>query len=219
VAPLLYIIDPVRELPWRLHFRERQGQWLALVGWQTPPEVVDAGPHAEVIDTLAAALARVGRVTFGAIPDGPHRPGLAWEADEAGDWRSLLPVSGWQRLRGRRPLPLVSTTRAETARTLFEATGFPWTQAAQAVFLSPRDVPPPPLQFEQVVSVLDAVGMDAGELALDRSIRGLALPGPDGDFMELVGFDERLVPELEAALRAEAEARGGELARRDRLVP
>jgi hypothetical protein len=197
------ISHPVKRAPWPLHFVAADR--VALVGWEAKPEPVAAGPPPAVAAILGQALCRVGRVTFA---DAAAAGSEGWRQGPEGDWVIRFPASLGHRLRGRGALSLCSTLRPERARDLFAVAGFDWSQGAQAVLLSNPGDPPPPLSLSDFAALVDAAEADPAALRLDRAIRGLALPGVDGDYLELVALDLALLPAFTDALRAACEAQG-----------
>jgi hypothetical protein len=119
----------------------------------------------------------------------------------------LLRPPGLKRIR-RHAFPLISTSAAEKGRSIFNAEPFVWEFGSQIVFLSAADAPPPAIQFDHVDRIFQAELLNRDRLDLPSNITGLLLPAVDGDFVEVVAFDEQLWQTLLRDLDSECTKMG-----------
>ena len=190
----------VSEPEWRLHVRPGEGAHVALVGWKTRRPSLDAGVPAEVGRLVARAICRVAQVTFldSTILDAD----VAWQAVPGGA-RRLLPAPLRAGGPGARAYPLTCTSDPQVAARLFADEEYQWVLRAQLAILSAPGTPPPAVDHPALRTVLQAHNAQLTEWAKTWSIPGLVLPGVDGDFVELVAFDEDFAARLHDALVAE----------------
>jgi hypothetical protein len=125
-----------------------------------------------------------------------------------GGWACVLEPPVIKRLLRKPGLPLVATSDPGRAEDLFNAEAFSWELRGQIVLLSPRGSPPPPLSYAQLDDARSRKRIDDARLGLPAAIEGLVLPGVDGDFVELIAFEERLWRTLPEALAGECAKSG-----------
>ena len=113
-----------------------------------------------------------------------------------------------ERVRGNPPFTLLATCDPAGAENLFYNEKFSWELRAQRVFLSPVDVLPD-LDYRHVNTVFNWFSnLDVTRHFQGTSVLGMLLPGVDGDFAELVVFDQDQWQSLQQGLSQECAAQG-----------
>jgi hypothetical protein len=205
VRRLIVTLDP-RDSCWELYTGGAPGT-RALLGWVTDPKTVDAGVPQAVAMLLARALCRCVMLTFLWQPHEGPPASEQWRPLGKGQVKHLK-AGLLERVRGNPPFTLLATCDPADAENLFYNEKFSWELRAQRVFLSPIEALPD-LDYRHVSTVfnwppkLDVMGHFQG-----TNVLGMLLPGVDGDFAELVVFDEGQRPALQQALSQECAARG-----------
>lgn len=202
IVRLAYAPD-VTEPEWRLHVRPGDGAHVALVGWKTRRPSLDAGVPVEVGRLVARAICREAQVTF--LDSSSMEAGVAWEPVAAG-FRRVVPAPLRLGQSGMRAFPLTCTADAKVVARLFADDDFQWVLRAQMGLLGGLGDPPPAVDHGALRTVLQAHNASLTEWAQTWRIPGLVLPGVDGDFLELVAFDEGFAARLHDALVAECHA-------------
>jgi hypothetical protein len=98
---------------------------------------------------------------------------------------------------------MVATSDVETASGLFWVVGFDWNLRGQVVLLSASGSAPPPLQYDHLERLFGKEQLNRVSARLPDEITGLIVPGVDGDFVELVAFDEAAAKTVIAAIARE----------------
>jgi hypothetical protein len=191
------------EPEWRLHVRPGDGAHVALVGWKTRRPRIDEGVPAEVGRLVARAICREAQLTF--LDSSSCDAGVAWEPVDEG-WRRVVPAPLRLGSGGARAFPLTCTADARVATRLFADDDFQWVLRAQLGLLGRLGAPPPAVDHAALRLVLQAHNASLTSWAEAWSIPGLVLPGVDGDFVELVAFDDGFATRLSDALVAECSA-------------
>jgi hypothetical protein len=205
VTGLRMTLDP-RDPKWELP-PVGSGVPLALIGWTTRVESVDAGVPPLAAEIIVRALTRRCRVTF-PHPDGRLAERKAdWQRTAAG-WIRLLDPPRSVALRRRPAVPLLSTAQPESAARLFDAPDFPWVMKSQVAILSDLDAPPPAVSYQTVEALLDREPLDTRSLAAEARVRGILSPAVDGDFAALIVFNPDLSRQILDALADECASAG-----------
>jgi hypothetical protein len=176
---------------------------VALLGWKTRRPSLDTGVPAEVGRLVARAICREAQVTF--LDSTSAEAGVAWEPDDAG-WRRVVPTPLRLGASGPRAFPLTCTAEPKVAARLFADDDFQWVLRAQMGLLGCPGDPPPAVDHAALRVVLQAHNASLTDWAQKWSVPGLVLPGVDGDFLELVAFDDAFAARLHDALVAECSA-------------
>lgn len=175
------------------------------LGWILSSPPIDAGVPVDVQKVLGNALCRSSKVTF--LDSGiSARPGTSWTTITGGQ-ACVLPRSGltsaWL---GRVAFPLRCSEDPRMTVRLFQDAAFPWELGGQAVLLSSRDAPPPPLTYDLVTSAFSPKRFIALFSSVP-SLLALMLPGPDGDFARFIAPSTNAwVPVFRGIMEACAEA-------------
>lgn len=183
------------------------GARVGLLGWVLDAPRIDAGVPEKVARIVTRASCRQHLLIF------HHRLAIeraaprTWTAVPGG-WACVLEPPVIKRLLRKPGLPLVATSDPGRAEDLFNAEAFSWELRGQIVLLSPRGSPPPPLSYAQLDDARSRKRIDDARLGLPAAIEGLVLPGVDGDFVELLAFEERLWRTLPEALAEECANSG-----------
>jgi hypothetical protein len=159
---------------------------IALLGWAGAAE--DGGVPRAVAAVLATGLTAFGQVTF---PSGVSR--AEGPSGTAGVQRArptspaaLDRIAGAALRRGPAELPLVSTTDARIAASLFDDAAFPWWAQAQAILLSSSSTPPTLTEsWPALARLFTPAWADALAGLRAVGIEAIARPSVDGD---VVGF-------------------------------
>jgi hypothetical protein len=202
IVRLAYARD-VTEPEWRLHVRPGDGAHVALVGWKTRRPAIEAGVPTEVARLVARAICREAQVTF--LDSSSVEAGVAWEPTASG-WRRVAPAPLRLGRGDVRAFPLTCTSDAKVAARLFTDDDFQWVLRAQMGLLGRLGGPPPAVDHGALRTVLQAHNASLTAWAETWSIPGLVLPGVDGDFLELVAFDDGFAARMHDALVAECSA-------------
>jgi hypothetical protein len=201
---LLLTLDP-RDPCWELYTCSASGT-RGLLGWVCDAKTVDAGVPQAVATLLTRALCRCVMLTFLWRPDKGPPAAEQWEPFGKGRVKHMK-AGLVQRVRGNPPFTLLATCDPAEAENLFYNEKFSWELRAQRVFLSPMGVPPD-LDYRHVGTVLNwPSNLDLMQHFQETNVLGMLLPGLDGDFAELVVFDEGQWPSLQQALSQECAAR------------
>ncbi len=164
---------------WELPLARLAGTFTGLIGWVLERPPVDDEVPAEVRSILLSSLCSYWKISFLEERAEPLR---------------------------RRSFGLVTASDAEAAYRMFDAPGFDWNMRAQIGLLSPIDEPPPAVDPKQAFGVLDKKGPPAKTLLQNTFVRGLLLPGVDGDFAAISLFDNQW-PQLVHTLEGECSQR------------
>jgi hypothetical protein len=105
-------------------------------------------------------------------------------------------------------MALISTRRAETAATLFTDPGCPWWLQGQAVLLSHTDAPPPQVDNEAVLTLLDGDWASHTASLAGAGVVGVVRPGVDGDVAGVLCLTPAFEQSVLAALGRESAAAG-----------
>jgi hypothetical protein len=176
-----------------------------LLGWVSDAKTVDAGIPQAIATLLTRALCRCVMLTFLWQPDKSSSPSEQWEPFGKGRAKHLK-ASLLERVRGNPPFTLLATYNPVEAENLFYNEKFSWEMRAQRVFLSPIDVLPD-LDYRHVSTVFNwPANLDVTAHFQGTNVLGFLLPGVDGDFAELVVFDEVQWPSLQQALSQQCVA-------------
>ena len=178
------------------------GARVGLLGWILDAPRVDDGVPERVARIVTRASCRWHLLTF------LHRLAVERGAPATwitipGGWACVLEPPTIKRVLQKRAFPLLATSDPALAEELFRAESFSWELRGQMVLLSPGGSPPPSLSYVQLEDAFRRRWIDHARLGLPADILGLLLPGVDGDFVELVAFDEGLWRSLPEELAAE----------------
>ena len=175
----------------------------AVIGWIQQAPSVEAGVAPEIAGLLGRALTRSFRVTF---LDDQNGASEAWT--EHGDrWVGRFRAAGWKGMLRSKDLLLTSTVRPEVAATLFEASAGGWSREAQVVLLTSASGPVPEVSADTLDEVLRGRLEDGASGAVPE-LWGFMLPGPDGDFAQLVFLRRESLSTFLAHLQDEAAVAG-----------
>ena len=177
-----------------------------LLGWISDAKTVDAGVPAAVAALLTQALCRCVTLAFLWRADKSQSLSEKWETFGKGRTKRLK-AGILDRMRGNPPFTLLATHNPAEAEKLFYNDDFSWELRAQRVFLAPIDMLPD-LDYRLVSTIFNwPSNLDAAAHLRGTGVIGLLLPGVDGDFAELVVFDDAQWPSLQQALLQECAAR------------
>jgi hypothetical protein len=200
---LLLTLNP-QDSCWELYAGSEPGM-RGLLGWITDTQAVDAGVPQDVAALLTGALCRCVTQTFLWQPDKGQSLSDQWETIGEGQAKHLK-AGLLDRVRGNPSFTLLATLNPAEAENLFYNEKFSWELRAQRVFLSPIDVLPD-LDYRHVSTVFNwPANLDVRTHFQGTNVLGLLLPGVDGDFAELVVFDEVQWPSLQQALSQQCAA-------------
>ena len=204
---LLIVADPV-ESRWELLPISDGRTWL--LTWTINPWPIDAGVPEPLALAICEALCACGWVVHLSPWVRGLKPQWGWMRSIDGPKRWYHAVRmflGFRVIRGWLGLSLTATSNPETAVEAFDTPSFDWTQHGQIIFLlPPGDLPP--LDRSALRSLLRGTPPSIRSLTGTPALRGVVLPGVDGDVAQITTFDPGLWPELEPALIAAAKARG-----------
>jgi hypothetical protein len=130
-------------------------------------------------------------------------PGWVVDGDRA--WLRIPPSAG-DRLGRRLPPWILATDRADVAGQMFGGR-VSWSQQHQVGFLL-RPGPLPMLGRQLVLDLMAARDASIAALALPADVIALALPGVDGDLLEIVARAESTRAAIHAAIVRECGGRG-----------
>jgi hypothetical protein len=174
---------------------------ITLVGWRLSRRAIDEGMPADVGAALVSALASIATLNF-----------LASEAPPTGGGETrTFHRSFFDRITSRMRLEptkilMVSTCDPSEAAHLFEDVGYSWAMQGQAVVLSARGAPPPPLSRDTLLSLVED---DWAETAAQvAGVLGAMRPGVDGDVAGILSLSESFEQSALTALEREAVAAG-----------
>lgn len=176
----------------------------------------DGGVPSLVVDIIARALTRSGRVTFPSASAESARFGWSPRGlDHVGAF-SLRASEGLSCLlrmlcviatrQNTRRLPMVSTTREETARELFDDAAFPWCLQGQFALISRSTATPPEFgkDFQLPSSLIDNNWADSLRELRPTGIEAIIRPGVDGDVIGMVCSSIEVRCRIEDDIRAAA---------------
>jgi hypothetical protein len=177
-----------------------------LLEWVSDAKAVDAGVPKAVAALLTKALCRCVTLTF--LWRAGKSKSISEQWEPSGKGRAKHLKAGFlDRVRGNPPFTLQATHDSAEAEKLFYTNDFSWELRTQRVFLSPIDVLPD-LDYRLVNAIFNwPSDLDVAAHLNRTNVLGLLLPGVDGDFAELVVFDDAQWPSLQQALAQECEAR------------
>ncbi len=205
---LVVVRDPENDYL-RLPLRVPGERATLLVGWRLRVDPVDAGGGFEPIALLMArALCPSFNLTF--LQEGNVTPGSGWTSRSDGaSVRSLEGSGFWasaRRLaRKEPPLLLTSIGVPEVASRLF--TPHLWHMGFQTVLLTSPESSPPHLG-EHELHLFRRATLALADLSSIPGIRGLMVPGHDGDWAVISLVRKDLREELLARLAKECEQAG-----------
>lgn len=200
----VYAIDDVNAPELQLHVQPGPGAHCVLFGWDASPPLIDAGPPPILEQAFAAALVRCGVLAFlhGRTRFLRQR---GWFLIGADHWLRL-PRTLVDRLRRNPQLWVTATSNAERARALFDD-GMTWPLQAQLGLLVPQGQLPT-VTRQLVEDVLGARNAPIDALRLPDGVIALALPGADGDFLEVVTRSPATRDAIRSAVASECDQRG-----------
>jgi hypothetical protein len=177
---------------------------LLILGWRRMPEYeIEGGVPDEVAEILANSLTRAALVTFPSI-ESSSGTGDNVQRVDAGFLESL--EAGYLRIPGS--FNIISTTRPESAKALFNAGGFPWDMQGQIILLSPLGSQPPALDRKTLFSVMtDNLKADFDMLSL-MGVQAIIYPGVDGDVAGIASSSRAFAGEVLRAIESEAVRSG-----------
>lgn len=190
---ILFCCDAV-SARWQLGSLPPKHGFFVLIGWTM--EDPEGGVPSPVVEILARALTRSGRVTFPSAS--AESANIGWSSkglDYIGAF-SLRPAGGLPFLcrlhsyvtssRNARRLPLLSTIREEAARELFDDAAFPWRLQGQFALISRPTTPPPEFGgFQLPDRLFDDDWADSLQELGPTGIEAIIRPGVDGDVIGL----------------------------------
>jgi hypothetical protein len=199
--------DPLDQR-WELHASPSRSYSSALLGWRSHEHPIDAGVPSDLAAVFARALCEFGMTTFlhsGSAAAVEHDG--SWHRTELDQIACVLKPPLWDRVRGRPILSFLRTARPSIVETMFDDGYYQWTEKNQIAFLSRTDTFPPRLDYRTVIKVLEAQAEDLSWLA-KLECPCLVLPAVDGDFVELIFFDEPSRRRLQETLEESCGNRG-----------
>jgi hypothetical protein len=187
---------------WQLTAPLQGNLWI--LGWRRMPEYeIEGGVPDEVAEILAKSLTSTALVTFPSIEPAIGTGDYVQRID-AGLLESL--EAAFLRIPGA--FNLISTTRPESAKLLFNAGGFPWYLQGQIILLSPLGSQPPVLNRKTLFSVMEAnLQADFNMLSL-IGVQAIIYPGVDGDVVGIVSSSLAFESEILRAIESEAVRSG-----------
>ena len=199
------VADPV-DMRWQLWPVAGGRTWL--LAWRVNPRPVDDGPPQSLSLAIAEALSACGWVVhLSASWERGLKPRHGWVRSEKHptQWRhAVRPLFFCGVSPSWRGLTLTATRDPAAVIEAFETN---WCLQAQMLFLlPPGDLPP--VDRSAFRSLLRGTPPSIRSLTGTPALRGVVLPGVDGDVAQITTFDPGLWPEFEPALIAAAKARG-----------
>jgi hypothetical protein len=181
----VYVSDDVHKPELQLHVMPGHGACCLLFGWDVFAAHVDSGPPDVLGEMFAAALTQCGTVAFLDIPD-RRLSGAGWLVEMRDSWLAIQSTL-LDRLRRRHPPWIRATNDPEHARRIFNG-NVSWSMQAQvAVVLKQKKQDKLPLLERRLVQdLVSARDVEIGSLRLPEEVAALALPGVDGDYLEVV---------------------------------
>lgn len=175
----------------------------AVIGWIQQAPSHEAGVAPEIVHLLSRALTRSSRVTF---LDDENGASEAWT--EHGDcWVGRVRAAGWKGMLRSKDLLLTSTVAPEVAAGLFEASAGGWSREAQLVLLSAVSGSVPGIDADTLDELLRG-RLEDGASGAVACLSGFMLPGPDGDFAQMVFLRRESLSTFLTHLQDEAAAAG-----------
>ncbi|MEN8179382.1 MAG: hypothetical protein ABFS39_12320 [Pseudomonadota bacterium] len=168
---LKIVLDPVN-LGWDLRSTHAPNAVVGVIGWKNTEHAIDAGAPHVIVKLICNVLCRSGQVSF-LNPESTIK----------------LSPPPLERLKGRPSFAITTTTQSDTATRLFEITKFPWEQRSQIVILSAADSAPV-FDYSSLFELWSEPFPDLNMLAKGMQAYGFMFPGVDGDFAEIVMFDD-----------------------------
>ncbi len=172
-STLKIVVDPIN-LGWQLRSRHSPNVTVMVLGWTMPQPSVDAGVPTSIINLISKALCDVGQVSF-LDPDSSIK----------------LSPSSLDRLKGKPPFAITTTSDANIASRLFDIAAFPWEQQSQIVILHSADSTPA-FDYTKLFELWSEPSPDLKMLADALQATGYLFPGVDGDFAEVVMLETNL---------------------------
>jgi hypothetical protein len=187
---------------WQLTSPPQGNLWI--LGWRRMPEYeIEGGVPDEVAEILAKSLTSRALVTFPSIESAPGIGDFVRKID-AGILESLEAAF----LRTPAAFNLISTTRPESAKRLFDAGGFPWDMQGQIVLLSPLGSPPPVLDRKTLFSIMEANLQADFKVLSSIGVQAIIYPGVDGDVVGIASSSPAFEREILRAIESEAVRSG-----------
>ncbi len=173
-SPTLKIVLNPINLGWNLRSAHSSNAKVGVIGWTIPQPGIDAGVPPAITNLISNALCRVGQVSF-LDPESPV----------------TFSPSSLGRLKGRPRFAITTTSQPEIASRLFTIDEFPWEQRSQVVILHAVDTIPA-FDYPKLFTLWSESSPDLNILADAMQASGYLFPGIDGDFAEIVMFDDSL---------------------------
>lgn len=176
----------------------------ALVGWVAGAAPVDCGIPRDVARIITQTLTRNYRLTFldpGVEAAPPWQEHATYET-------GFLKSSRFLDFRHSAGYALTSTITAEAAARLFETEESLWSLQSQIVFLTERKASPPNISFRTIDELVRTRKLLPARLSAEFACVGLMVPGPDGDFAQLILWQPRATQTFLGLLRLETEKTG-----------
>lgn len=189
-AHVLKLVRDPGDLGWPPRGAGTAGAIVGVIGWTLAETVVDAGVPPAVAGVLAEALCRCGQVSF-LDPAGP----------------ATLAPPALKRLAGKPRFPVMTTADPQAAARLFDVDAFPWDQGGQVALLTAPGTAPA-LDYADLFELWSEPSPALDRLARKMRAAGFLFPGPDGDFAEIVVFEEALWDRLKQALAEACDGAG-----------
>jgi hypothetical protein len=185
------------------------GADVGLLGWVMDRAPVDAGVPTEVAGIVVRAVCRSQVLTFLYPLAVQQAESSTWTRAPWG-WACVLRPAAFQRALGKTTFPIIATSDPATARELFRADGFDWDLEGQIVLLSAAGSAPPSLDYDHLERLFGNAPLNRAATRLPKEFTGLLVPGVDGDFLELVTFDDAVSQVVSDAIALEcADAKVG----------
>ena len=202
---LSIVADPCNP-KWELWPIAEGRNWL--LAWRVDPWPVDGGVPDRVASVMASAICAAGWVVHLSPRQRDLKSRQGWV--DSADHRSLRrcavrPPPLYRRPHGLwRGLSLSATTDPALAVDAFDAG---WSRRAQIIFLLPPG-PLPAVDGSALMALLRGALPTRCSLTGAPVLRGVVLPGVDGDVAQLVAFEPELWETVEPVLRQKAAAAG-----------
>ncbi len=181
--------DPIN-VGWSLRSRTTTGSKIGILGWTCDDSSVDAGIPEAIANVLSKALCHCSQVSF---------------LDPSSS--SILKPSPFKSMLGQPVFSIRTTSQQEIVARLFYIDEFPWDQCSQVVILS-KWKSEPIFNYANLFELWSHPAPNLNSLANRMKVLGYLLPGPDGDFVEIVIFDNSLLNLLTQNLANECKQRG-----------
>jgi hypothetical protein len=191
--------EPTR---WQLKSPLQGNLWV--LGWRRMPEYeIEGGVPDEVAEILAKSLTSAALVTFPSI-ESPSGIGDYVRRIDAGLLESLAAAF----LRTPPAFNLISTTRPESAKRLFDQESFPWDMQGQIILLSLLGSPPPVFDRKTLSSVMEGNLQVDFKMLSSIGVQAIIYPGVDGDVAGFVSSSPAFAGEILQAIESEAVRSG-----------